>query len=408
MEKNNKFAPMRSSEIENTVKNDTKETAYVINDVYLNLSKKLKITKYIVLFALIVVVLIGIMNFSSHINIYSVREFFYSLGKSTVSINDNYVSISSSELVKADVFRDYLVMLRNDRIELYNTDGTRNMSRRIQMSKPTLKSSDRYMLLYDLGSYNLQLYNTVELIDEKKFDNTIYVADINDKGYFAVITHDVAYASQMLVFDNEMNCVFEWSSAYKYTPCMKMLNDDKSIVTASYFSKNGIPTTVLNLFNLKKETAITHEFSATLPLEVGQIKDGAYLLCTDRLIILDKEGNILKEISLIEYGSSVLEATTSANNIAISISVSNSTDECKVLVFSHSGELIYSKYEEFKIPSISLSAETLYYIHNGSLTATDITNKTVEVNVLKDSFFDLLCINNKLVLVSSEETLIYS
>ena len=69
MEKNNKFVPMRSSEIENTVKNDTKETAYVINDVYLNLSKKLKITKYIVLFALIVVVLIGIMNFSSHINI---------------------------------------------------------------------------------------------------------------------------------------------------------------------------------------------------------------------------------------------------------------------------------------------------------------------------------------------------
>lgn len=378
-----------------------------INEVYLNISKRLRVLRFLLLFAIIIISLFALMRFSSHINLYSIKEFFYSFKDNDISLDSASVTISGADLIEADIYRNHLLMLRNDRVELYKPDGTRYMTKRISMSNPTVISSDKYFLIYDLGGYDLGLYNTVDVIYEESFDNTIYIADTNNKGYLALLTHDVSYASQLLVYNEDMNNIFEWNSADKYTPCMKMLSDTEQVITASFSSSTGIPVTTFNLFNVKSENALTHEFSDTLPLKVGEIGNGMYLLCTDRLVIFDKKGEIIKEIDTTSYGDSVSDVYCDGERLVLVLQANGYSYASKLILFDENAELLFTCNEKYEIPSAAVINNELYYIHYGELINVDLKDKTEKRTELTDSYSDILQIGGKLVLVSETETLIF-
>lgn len=387
---------------------DEEGTEIFVNEVYLNISKRLKVIRFVLLFAIIIISLFALMRFSSHINLYSIKEFFYSFKDTDISLDNASVAISGADLINADTYRNHLLMLRNDRVELYKADGTRYMTKRITMSNPTVKSSDKYFLIYDLGGYDLCLYNTVDVIYEESFDNTIYIADVNNKGYLALLTHDVSYASQLLVYNEDMDKIFEWNSADKYTSCMKMLDDGERIITASFSSSTGVATTTFNLFNVKSETAITYEFSDTLPLKAGEIGDGMYLLCTDKLIIFDKKGEIVKEIDIVAYGNSVSDVYCDGEKLVLVLQEKGYSYGSKLVLFDENAELIFTCDEKYEIPAAAVINNELYYIHYGELVNVDIKDKTEKRTELTDSYSDILQIAGKLVLVSETETLIFS
>ncbi len=379
-----------------------------VNEVYLNISKRLKVIRFILLFAIIIIALFALMRFSSSINLYSIKEFFYSFRDSEISLDADSVAVSGADLIGANSYKNYLLMLRGDRVELYKTDGTRYMTKRISMSNPTVKSSDKYFLIYDLGGYDLRLYNTVDVIYEETFDNTIYIADINNKGYLALLTHDVSFASQLLVYDEDMKKVFEWNSADKYTPCMEMLKDGQRIATASFSSDVGTATTTFNLFNIKSETAITCEFDDTLPLEIGEIGDGIYLLCSDKLVFFDSKGAIVKEIDFISYGSSVSEVYCDGEKLVAVFEEDGYSYGSKLVLFDENGEALFTCNEEYEISSAAVINGELYYIHYGELVNVKTEDKTETRTSLTDSYSDILEVSGKLVLVSKTETLIFS
>ena len=391
------------------VEYEAEDTAEIfVNEIYLNISKRLRVTRFILLFAIIIITLFSIMRFSSHINLYSIKEFFYSFKESEIFLDSSSVAISGADLISADSYKNYLLMLRNDRVELYKADGTRYMTKRFSMSKPTVKTSGKYFLIYDLGGYEIGLYNTVDVIYEQTFDNTIYIADINDKGYLALLTHDVSFASQLLVYNEDMEKVFEWTSADKYTPCMEMLPDGNRIAVASYSSNMGAPTTTFNLFNVKSDTAVTREFADTLPLKIGQIGEGIYLLCSDKLVIFDKNGEILKEIDIISYGNSVSDVYCDGETLALVLEEEGYSYGSRLVLFDENGNSLYTCEEKYEISSSAVINGDLYYIHYGELVSVDLEDKTEKRTSLTDSYSDILEVSGKLVLASDTETLIFS
>ncbi len=396
-----------SAELARYEENGTSPEIYV-NEIYLNISKRLKVIRFILLFVIVILLLFAIMRFSSHINLYSIKEFFYSFKESEISLESASVSISGADLIDADSYRNYLLMLRNDRVELYKADGTRYLTKRIQMSNPAVKCSDKYFLLYDLGGYDISIYNTVDVIYEQKFDNTIYIADINDKGYLAVLTHDVSYASQLLVFNEDMNKVFEWNSADKYTSCMQLLEDGQRVVTASFSSSEGTPTTIFNLFTIKSETAVSHEFSGTLPLKIGEINGGIYLLCSDRIVFFNADGNIKKEIDVVSYGNTISEAYCDGKTLAVVFEEQSYSYGSKLVLFDQVGDELFTHDEKYEISSVAVINGELYYIHYGELVVVNIKENTKQRTSLTDSYSDLLEISGNLALISETETLIFS
>lgn len=379
-----------------------------VDAVYLGISKKLKVIRFVLLFAIIIITLFALMRFSSGINLYSIKEFFYSFAESEISLNAESVVISGADLIDADSYKNYLLMLRTDRVDLYKADGSRYMTKRISMSNPTVKCSDKYFLIYDLGGFDLCLFNTVDVIYEESFDNTIYIADINKNGYLALLTHDVSYASQLLVYNEDMERLFEWNSADKYTPCMKMLKDGHRIAAASFSSNLGISTVTFNLFDIKSDEAVTHTFSDTLPLEVGEIGNGTYLLCSDRLVFFDSKGELIKEIDFIKYGNTVSEVYCDGKTLAAVFEDEGYSYGSKLVLFNKEGEVLFTCDEEYEISSAAVINGELFYINYGELISVNIEDKTEKRTSLTDSYSDIFEVSGNLVLVSKTETLILS
>lgn len=379
-----------------------------INDLYLGLSKKLRVARFVLLFAIIIIALFTLMRFSSHINLYSIKEFFYSFREGEISLEADRTVISGADLVSARAFKNYLLMLRGDRAELYKADGTRYLTKRISMTNPTLEASNKYFLVYDLGGYDIKLYNTVDVIYEESFENTIYIADVNDKGYLAVLTHDVSYASQLLVYNEDRDKIFEWNSADKYTPCMRMLDDSQRIATASFSSDMGTAVTVFNLFDIKSDTPITHRFVDTLPLKLDEIGSGLYLLCSDKLIFFDGKGNVIKEHDIVSYGSTVTDAYCDGERLALVLEEEGYSYGSRLVLFNENGDVVLEREEKYEIPCVAVIKDELYYIHYGELVCADLKDKTEKRTSLTDSYSDILELSGRLVLVSETETLIFS
>ena len=117
LELNNTSSGLEISAFENgavkeltPLEREPEEAQIFVNEVYLSISKRLRVIRFILLFAIIVITLFSIMRFSSHINMYSIKEFFYSFKESEISLDSASVAISGADLISADSYKNYLLI----------------------------------------------------------------------------------------------------------------------------------------------------------------------------------------------------------------------------------------------------------------------------------------------------------
>ncbi len=367
-------------------------------------AKRLRVTRFVLLLVIVCISLFGVMKFSSIINAANLKEIFYSFRDIDALISDDGVSVSSADLAACGSYKSYVAALRSDRIELYRADGTRFSSKHINMTAPKLVTSEKYMLIYDLGGTSVQLYNTVDLVYEKDFDNSVYTADINKNGIYAILTHDVSSASELIVYEKDFSEIFRWTSADKYTTSVKMLDDNDHIAVASFNSDAGEPTVYLNIFSINTGKAKSYTYKDTLPMKVGKTDSGCYLVCSDRIVFFDKNGNELCVNEFMEYGDIIADIADCPNAVAVSLTETETTDLSTILVYNSAGKRIYSGREDYEVSAIACDGNNVFYIVEDSLATVNTADGGVKKVLLSGDYSDIITYKNgKLLLVSGTD-----
>lgn len=131
-------------------------------------------------------------------------------------------------------YREGLAVASRERLSIFSAGGREIFSINLDYGNPALASSDKYLLLYDVGGKQFALYNSFSQVKSASFDHTIYGASIAENGTFALITRSESYDSVVSVYKNNNDRI-----DYNFS-------DGRVIDVA--FSKNGADMVVLLAF----------------------------------------------------------------------------------------------------------------------------------------------------------------
>lgn len=133
-----------------------------------------------------------------------------------------------------------LLMFNQQHFRQIDTKGRTLWSLSVPMSHPIVETSEKYILLADLGGNNYAaLYKNGEKLKEYTLGNDIISAKVNAKGWTAFATATVGYKGKVTVFDKKGKEKFTWNSGEgyildialddrgRYLAVAQLLGDDK-------------------------------------------------------------------------------------------------------------------------------------------------------------------------------------
>ncbi|MBO5714818.1 MAG: hypothetical protein J6S23_00300 [Clostridia bacterium] len=97
-------------------------------------------------------------------------------------------------------YREGLAVASRERLSVFSAGGREIFSSNHSYGNPALASSEKYVLLYDVGGKQFALYNSFSQVKNETLDYTIYGASIARNGTFALITRADRYDSVVSVY----------------------------------------------------------------------------------------------------------------------------------------------------------------------------------------------------------------
>ena len=98
------------------------------------------------------------------------------------------------------LYRGGLAVASRERLSIFSAGGRELFSSNHSYANPALDTSDKFVLLYDVGGKQFSLYNSFSKSREEFLDYSIYGADIARNGNFAIITKSDKYDSVVRVY----------------------------------------------------------------------------------------------------------------------------------------------------------------------------------------------------------------
>ncbi len=195
-------------------------------DVYLaKASYRYAYFKRIILVALLIAIILFLLSGNL-----SYSKFYY-LTKDIKLANDYVTSVHNTITYNAGnsqsfaTYRGGLAVASREKLSIFSAGGRELFSSNHSYGNPALVTSDKYVLLHDVGGKQYALYNSFSKVSEGTLDYAIYGASIAQNGTFALITKSENYSSVVSVYlQNGTKYDYNFSSGY---------------VTAISLSQNG-------------------------------------------------------------------------------------------------------------------------------------------------------------------------
>ena len=185
----------------------------------------------------LLVIVIAIFLFSGNL---SYKKIFY-LTKDIKLANDYVNSVHDTITYNVGnsqsfaIYREGLAVASRERLSIFSAGGRELFSANLNYGNPALATSNKYLLLYDVGGKQFSLYNSFSQVKSESYDYPIYGAGIAENGTFALITRSEKYDSVVSVYQNNATRVD--------------YNFSHGRVISVSFSKNGSDMVVLLAFS---------------------------------------------------------------------------------------------------------------------------------------------------------------
>ena len=173
----------------------------------LNGGKSLNKKKIIVLIIVSILIFISII-FSV---IYMCNEHFrnwadvHVLMKTVSEGKLSSIDIEPDEDVSIFAYDKYVVILNDNKLNIYNTSGKKAETIDLNISNPAFTSNGKYLAVAEKGKQKLYLISGTKQKWSADIEGTISKVSVNENGYVSVICSGTTYKSVIIVFDQNGN-----------------------------------------------------------------------------------------------------------------------------------------------------------------------------------------------------------
>lgn len=149
-------------------------------------------------------------------------------------------------------YREGLAVASRERFSVFAAGGREIFTSNHSYGNPALASSDKYVLLYDVGGRQFDLYNSFTRVKGETLDYAIFGASISKNGTFALITRAERYESVVSVYKtNGTRYDYSFSQGRVISASLNEKGTEMAILLA--FANGDDFRTELRLYRIGKE-----------------------------------------------------------------------------------------------------------------------------------------------------------
>ncbi len=339
------------------------------------------ISKYVVLLVFFLFFMSMTFVYSSQITVENFRYIIKDMNLKIPTGKEEYGDIYYvADMEQSyNIYRDDFVCVGRGALTVIDMTGKQVQSTALKYVKPRLITSGKYMLVYDLSNTQYSIFNTFSLLYSASLDYPISDADMNDEGYYLIVSRDAEYKSNVTVYNKDNEPVYVYQTNDRYVFDAKLYNDGSfALYTAK--AENGDSKSEIIKGNIKeKEVKTVYKREGSVFLSAKNSgSDTTSVLCSDRILFFSAD-NLTGEYSF--YGRVCRRFDAGDGNTALVLSSEGAGADSVLVVFDTAGKVIYEGDAGSDIAGLYCRNKNVYSIYTGTVLRFEInTGKTYYYN----------------------------
>lgn len=352
---------MPNNKIKNKIERKKKEDG--INRYYQKVADRIKRLKGLACLSLLFLVIGGLVFMPEDVtlaNIISLGRYMDIVPAARAATHE--FRIDADEHASYAYHRNNVVVLRRNRLDIYDINGRRNASFNIAYSNPVLQVSDRYILAYDLGRNQLDVFNLVSRVFEYTGERPIFGARVTDRGYIVYITNERGYTSVVRVLNRSFAEMFGVYRVRDYVMDADICDGARHLVIAGFYAEGGDFLTSILLYRTDSEEPVGDiQVRGEKPLRVNMNDAGFCVVLESSIRFYDLSGTETGRYNFA--GSAVQMAELGRDFSAVVLRERIVGNENRIVIFdSNTGNKLFEDYIDTEIMDIKLAGSYIYLL----------------------------------------------
>lgn len=196
------------------------------------------------------------------------------------------IDIDVDEDVSVYAYDRYIAVLKDNKLNIYNSSGKSTASLDINISTPVFTANGKYLAVAEKGKQKIYLISGTKTKWSNDIEGTISKFSVNENGYVSVICSGTTYKSVIIVFDQNGNQLIK-----SYIPSNSVIDsavssDNKylsfaEIDTSGTLIKSTVKTIAVNDSNNSSEITpiYTYEMDTNLLITNLRYHGSKNLIC---------------------------------------------------------------------------------------------------------------------------------
>ena len=371
-----------------------------------NLNKKKIISLIIIILIIVFLTVMGILYENSN----GVRNFLdkYVFFKEKYENNLPKIAITSSSDISTYAYKGNILILENNLLTSYNSNGKEEYTLDIEITDPIFESSGNYLCIGEKNGKKLYVISDKNIIWQKDLEGNIVDITINSDGYLAVATTGTIYKTIVQTFNSKGEEQFKDFLSSTYVIDMSISPDNKKLAIAeTNFSGIMIQSNIkiVSVEKAKKgekDSIIYTQTNTEGDLIVNiKYKNKDELVCVydDHIEIIKGEVNSIisdfaqEETLFVDLNNKIIKIIKRDSQIYLK--VMDDAESTKEYEISEPKEICISDENI----AINLGSEVLFYNNSGWLIRRYYASQEINKIVLCDDLAGIVY-NDKIELVS--------
>lgn len=328
------------------------------NKYYLRVSRTFGYLRYLTLALLVIYILFMVTAFGDDITVSNLTYLFRDIsGDSSSGELFSGVAYTAEPIQRFGIYNGELAYVTGSSVKLFSTSGSEGLSTSISYEDPVIVSTDKYLLVYDVGGYSYSVYSSFATIERESFDYAIAAADMADDGTYLVAVGDRDYKCVVYLYDD-----FELAAKYSktnYVTDAAISSDATRICLSTVTDVSGSFVSAVCFYAVGEEDEINECEIDDFPIAVERTDEGFAVLGISGIYFFDSDGNAT---GAYEYDGE-LSTYDVLGEYAVLVFPENALgNENRIIVLDLSGNICYNAVIEEKLTDIVLSGYGGIYI----------------------------------------------
>ena len=325
------------------------------NRYYAKIADRYRIFGFLVILLLVVMCGVLLVKYGEYITydnfVYLMRDF-----ESVNSSDKEYTTVTypAQDSVRFEPFRDGFALVGNSKVTVYDRSGVELCSESESLSYPAAVSSEKYLLVYDVGGKSYSIYNSVARVMRVTTDAPIVSASVGDDGSYMVTMESNDARDVTEVYNSAFRRTMRIYKDKYVTDSAISLDSDAFVITSVSESGADMAGEVAFYKKGEAEAVKTYSYNISLPLVTASLEGGNFAVVFDDAVrFYSSAGELLSESVLAGEAVSYFDASRSG--IALVCKGNSIGSESLVYSFDSEGGLVYTSSVAVQATGVSVS-----------------------------------------------------